>query len=227
VPYPKPTQDVFERNILWGKPVYRASNPTLWGGTRNFNFIHNPDANKVVPASGVQKQTQDDAASLYGNVLFAAAPALGDFTVSSTSQALDLGYKNFPMTGFGVTSDELQHLAKQPAIQLPKEVAPNTFVENKLLKLWGAQFKTLETEAEMSATGMIGKYGVLLVKVPKNSKLAKMGFKVDDVVIEINSKKIRNKEIFNNRMKNLAKGEHTVKVWRAQEAKVFSFMIGK
>ena len=227
VPYPKPTQDVFERNILWGKPVYRASNPTLWGGTRNFNFIHNPDAKEVVPASGVQKQTLDDAASLYGNVLFAGAPALGDFTVSSTSQALDLGYKNFPMTGFGVTSDELQHLAKQPSIRLPKEITPNTYVENKLMRLWGAQFKTLETEAEMSATGMIGKYGVLLVKVPKKSRLAKMGFKVDDVVIEINSKKIKNKEIFNNRMKNLARGEHTVKVWRAQEAKVFSFMIEK
>ena len=38
---------------------------------------------------------------------------------------------------------------------------------------------------------------------------------------------IANKEIFFNRMKNLVKGEHTVKVWRAQEAKVFSFTVSK
>ena len=131
------------------------------------------------------------------------------------------------MTGFGVTSDELKDLAKQPSIQVPKAVATNVFVKEKVKRLWGTQFKTLETEAEMSATGMIGKYGVLLVAVPKNSKLARMGFKVDDVVIVLNSKKIANKEVFFNRMKNLKVGEHTVKVWRAQEAKVFSFTVSK
>ena len=216
--------DVFERNILWGEPAYRSSNPKLWGGSRNFNFIHNPDAKEVVPAYGVQQQTQDDAASLYGNVLFAKAPELADFTLAKTSAALTLGYKNFPMTGFGITTNEWKHLAMKPRIQVPKAVASNVFVSKKVKGLLGAKLKTLETEAEISATGMFDKYGVLLVSVPKNSELAKMGFKVDDVVIELNSHKIAKMQTFIKNMKNLAKGEHTVKVWRQQEAKVFSFI---
>jgi len=224
VPYPKPTQDVFERNILWGSPIYRSSNPTLWGGTRNFNFAHNPDSKKVVPAYGAQQQTQDDAESLYGNVLFKESKLKnGDFTVSNKSEALKLGFKNFPMSGFGVTSKELKCLAMKPKILSPKEVASNVFVKKKMKGLFGAKFKTLNTEAELSATGMFQKYGVLLVSVPKNSKLAKMGFKVDDVVIELNSDKIKEEQTFIKNMKSLTGGKHTVKVWRHQSPITFSF----
>jgi hypothetical protein len=222
VPYPKPTHDIFESNILWGGTVYKSSNPTLWGGIRNKNFIHNPDAKDVVPAYGVQQQTLDDAESLYGNVLF-IDPQHGDFTVSNQSEALQLGFKNFPMSGFGVTSDKLKRLAMKPQIHAPKEVASNVYVEKKMKGLFGAKFKTLETEAELTATGMFDTYGVLLVSVPKDSKLAKMGFKVDDVVFELNSEKIANEQDFIKKMKQLANHEHTVKVWRHQESKTFSF----
>ncbi|MDO6736292.1 PDZ domain-containing protein [Wenyingzhuangia sp. 2_MG-2023] len=223
VPYPKPTHDIFERNILWGSPIYRSSNPTLWGGTRNFNFVHNPDSENVVPAYGAQEQTQDDAESLYGNVLFSGKPQHGDFTVSNKSAALSLGFKNFEMTGFGVTSDKLKNLAMKPKILAPKDVASNVFAKSKLKVLFGAKFKTLETEAELSATGMFDTYGVLLVSVPKNSKLAKMGFEVDDVVFELNSEKIANEQDFIKIMKKLANQQHTVKVWRHQDSKTFSF----
>ena len=127
------------------------------------------------------------------------------------------------MTGFGVTANKWKDLAKQPKIRLPKAVASNVFVDKKARGLLGAKLKTLETEAEISATGMFDKYGVLLVAVPKNSELAKMGFKVDDVVIELNSHKIAKVQDFIKNMKSLGEGEHTVKVWRQQEAKVFSF----
>ncbi|SDS23138.1 Right handed beta helix region [Polaribacter sp. KT25b] len=223
VPYPKPTNDIFERNILWGGTVYKSSNPTLWGGTRNFNFVHNPDSKNVVPAYGAQEQTQDDAESLYGNVLFAGKPQHGDFTVSNKSAALSLGFKNFPMSGFGVTSDKLKNLAMKPKILAPKEIASNVFVKSKLKGFMGAKFKTLETEAELSATGMFDTYGVLLVSVPKNSKLAKMGFKVDDVVIELNSEKIADEKSFVRTMSRLNAKEHNVKVWRHQKPVAFSF----
>jgi hypothetical protein len=224
VPYPKPTYDIFERNILWGSPIYRSSNPLLWGGTRNFNFAHNPDSKKVVPAYGAQQQTQDDAASLYGDVLFTTfQDGHGDFTVSDKSEAVKLGFKNFTMTGFGVISSELKNLAKKPRIEAPKEIASNIFVKTKLKRLLGAKFKTLQTEAELSATGMFDTYGVLLVSVPKNSKLAKMGFKVDDVVIELNSEKIVDEKSFVRTMNRLKTEEHNVKVWRHQKAVTFSF----
>ena len=127
------------------------------------------------------------------------------------------------MSGFGVTSDTLKRLAMKPKILSPKEVASNVFVKKKMKGLFGAKFKTLNTEAELSATGMFQKYGVLLVSVPKNSKLAKMGFKVDDVVIELNSDKIKEEQTFIKNMKSLTGGKHTVKVWRHQSPITFSF----
>ena len=58
VPYPKPTYDVFERNIIWGSPVYSSSNPSLWGGSRNHNFVHSPMATKDRSRCGLAKANQ-------------------------------------------------------------------------------------------------------------------------------------------------------------------------
>ena len=127
------------------------------------------------------------------------------------------------MTGFGVTSDNLKKMAKKTPIRAPKEVASNVFVKKNMTRFMGSKIKTLETEAELSATGMFDMYGVLLVSVPENSDLAKMGFKVDDVVIELNSIKILDEKSFTKSMKKLANTKHTVKVWRHQQASVFSF----
>ena len=127
------------------------------------------------------------------------------------------------MSGFGVTSEELKRLAEKPQIKAPKEIASNIFVKTKLKRLMGAQLKTLETEAELSATGMFDTYGVLLISVPQNSALAKLGFKIDDVVIELDSDKITNQQVFIKKMNNLTRGKHTVKVWRHQSPITFSF----
>ena len=45
--------------------------------------------------------------------------------------------------------------------------------------------KSLDTEAELTATGMPEKKGVLLVEVPADSELATYGFKSGDVVLFI------------------------------------------
>ncbi|WP_299668775.1 PDZ domain-containing protein [uncultured Polaribacter sp.] len=222
VPYPKPTHDIFERNILWGKTVYRSTNPMLWGGSRNFNFIHNPEYEKTVPAYGAQKQTRDDAESLYGNALF-VAPEKGNFNVKQTSDALKIGFENFPVTGFGVTSNKLKKLSKKPVINLPEIIAPNKFVESRFKKILGSQIRNLETDADVSATGMFEKTGALLVSVPKDSQMAALGFKADDVVIELNSKKIKNVQFLISSMKRLKNENNTVKVWRNQKALEFSF----
>ena len=85
-----------------------------------------PDAIKTVPAFGVRQQTNDDAESLYGNASF-VAPEQGNFSVSEDSPAILVGFKNFPMTGFGVTSAELKKMAGTPPIRLPKVAASNCF----------------------------------------------------------------------------------------------------
>jgi hypothetical protein len=222
VPYPKPTFDVCERNILWGSRIYNSSNPELWGGTRNFNFVHNPAAKGAVPAVALQQQTGDDANSLYGNAEF-VAPEQGNFQVEPDSPALKLGFKNFPMTGFGVVSADLKADAPMPPIRLPEKAAPNTYKSARVASILGASFKTLTTDAELTATGMFTKSGVLLVNVPKSSAWSSWGFKTDDVVLEIDGEKIKTDKQVATLIKGLAPGRHSVTVWRNQAACEFVF----
>jgi hypothetical protein len=42
------------------------------------------------------------------------SPTTGDYTVKDGSPALTLGFKNFPMTGFGVTSGPQQPVGPMP-----------------------------------------------------------------------------------------------------------------
>ncbi|MCH6258703.1 PDZ domain-containing protein [Puniceicoccaceae bacterium K14] len=224
VPYPKPTYDVFERNIIWGSPVYNSSNPGLWGGSRNRNFVHNPTAIETVSAVALQKQTFDDADSLYGDAKF-VAPEAGNFRVEDESSAFQVGFKNFPMSGFGVISPELKKQAGTPPIRLPEQAASNIYKKVPTKKVLGAMVKSLDTEAELTATGMLEKRGVFLVEVPANSELAKYGFKGGDVVLFIDGVSTPGIREFEKVVSSMKPGTHNVKVWRAQE--FHSFILEK
>ena len=222
VPYPKPTQDVFESNILWGKG-YSASKPKLWGGSRNKSFMHSPGSKEAASWVRAQSRTQDDADSLYGDAQF-VDPSVGDFSVADGSPALALGFKNFPMEGFGVVSDRLKALAKSPPILLPDNVEPNKVAGKKKRTVFGAEYKALDTQAELTATGMDSLRGVLLVNVPGESPMSRYGFESDDVVLKLDGKKIASKR-FSKTIKGLSAGEHRVTVWRGQQQKRFEFKV--
>lgn len=222
VPFPKPTYDVCERNILWGTIVYNSSRPGLWGGVRNNNFVHNPHEKGAVSATSLQQQTADDADSLYGNAQF-LAPEKGDFQVAGDSPALKLGFKNFPMMGFGVVSEKLKVGAGGPTLRLPAEAVKNNFKGEKIQTLFGASFKTLNSEADLTATGMFEKTGTLLIDVPKTSPLSAYGFESDDVVLEIDGKKTKTALQFIEIFEGLKAGSHMAAIWRDQKAKTLTF----
>lgn len=222
VPYPKPTHDVFERNVLWGTPVYSSSNPRLWGGSRNRNFVHNPAESKTVPALALQQQTSDDADSLYGNAEF-VAPEAGNFQVKDGSPVFQIGFKNFPMSGFGVTSAQFKKLAGTPPVRLPASASSNVYRKAPVIIVLGAKVKALDTEEELTATGMHEKIGILLVEVPAGSELAKYGFKSDDVVLLIDRRSTPGLGIFRKVIGQLKPGAHKAKVWRAQKSVTFTF----
>jgi hypothetical protein len=222
VPYPKPSFDVFERNIVWGRRVYNSSNPTLWGGVRNYTFVHNPAMTDAVPATGLQEETMDDAGSLYGNARF-IDPEQGNFQVAADSSALKTGFTNFPMAGFGVTSPGLKAAAGSPVIRLPTEAAPNLYIRTKAKTILGAQVKTLDTEAEQTATGMHERAGAYLVEVPAESQMAEYGFKAGDVVWQIDHQLTPGVREFGNAIQKLSSGTHHIKVWRAQEMITLTF----
>ncbi len=222
VPYPKPVFDVFERNIVSGKKIYSASNPTLWGGSRDYTFVHNPKAKKVEPALSLQKQTLDDAHSLYGNARF-LNPEQGDFTIAANSPAFNVGFKNFPMTKFGVTSKHLKALASNPPFILPKQVANNVYTPPKEIKVLGTTVRSLRSLADVSATGMQEAIGSYLIDVPASSQLKEFGFKSGDVVMMIDRKKTPSTRDFKRTVDKLRAGIHTANVWRGQKAVTIKF----
>ncbi len=94
--------DRFERNI-----VMAAHQPVLmnhWGATVDFNLFTNRSALEQAQSLGVDRH------SGYGDARF-ESQAQGDFRVRPDSPARALGFENFPMIGFGVTSEWLKRLA--------------------------------------------------------------------------------------------------------------------
>ncbi|RMF92140.1 MAG: hypothetical protein D6741_15255 [Planctomycetota bacterium] len=222
VPYPKPTHDVFAHNIVWGPKAYYSSNPALWGGSRDYTFVHNPDATETVPATALQQETWDDAHSLYGNAKF-LDPEHGNFRVADDSPALKVGFKNFPMTGFGVTVPSLKAEAGSPPIRLPETAASNEYRPAPKVSILGAKAKTLETEAEVTATGMHDRMGTYLIEVPDDCPLAAFGFQTGDVVWMIDGKPTFVVRDFVSIVGGLRSGKHTARVWRDQEWKTLQF----
>jgi hypothetical protein len=215
VPYPKPTFDVFEHNIVSGKTIYSSSNPTLWGGIRDYTFVHNPAAQKVEPAVALQRETLDDAHSLYGNAQF-VAPEVGDFSVAADSPALQVGFENFPMTEFGVTSKHLKALAETPPFRMPQRFANNVYRVPPEMKVLGATVRSMRSLADVSATGMQEAIGSYLIDVPANSPLVEYGFKSGDVVLIIDRQSTASARDFKRVVGKLRAGSHTAKVWRGQ-----------
>jgi hypothetical protein len=176
-----------------------------------------PGATKVEPAVELQERTHDDANSVKGDALF-VAPEKGNFGVKPDSPALKTGFRNFPMAGFGVTSERLKVLAQSPRIVLPSAGGGKQTAEPQPVKVLGAEVKLLTTDSLMSATGMHTKSGIFLETVPANSGLAKLGFEVDDVVLKINGRPTNKTQQFVRFITRMYPGMHTVEIWRGQKA---------
>jgi hypothetical protein len=89
--------------------AYRPIRIAQWGKAVDYNLF--PDDKALM---GSQKNGID-AHSLAGDPQF-INPATGDYRVKETSPALKLGFKNFPMDQFGVTSQRLKAEARTPLL---------------------------------------------------------------------------------------------------------------
>ena len=63
-------------------------------------------------------------------------------------------------------------------------------IDEKKRSLWGAEIGTLDTESKLTAYGAKSLGGAILSKLPEKSKLHKLGFRVDDVILKIDQFKI-------------------------------------
>ena len=181
--------DIFRHNIVWTD--YRPANMHRppWGADMDFNLVQNYGATTNAPATRLQQQSGRDEHSIVADAQF-IDPAHGDYRVKDGSPALALGFVNFPMDQFGVQKPELKAIARVPQLPQPKMPAPASAARDATPATWlGASVRNIADEGEMSAFGLPGVTGVLVLEVPAESALAKAGLRKNDVILSVNGAK--------------------------------------
>lgn len=176
-----------------------------WGTEIDYNWYINTGALEEQHKLGLDKN------SLAGNPIFSNVKD-GDFTVKPESGLYNIGWKNFPMDKFGVQKPSLKKLAKTPEIPELKIVNKS---ESAIFDFGGGQIKDLETQEEVSATGMHDKLGVLVLEPPVFGGFTDIGLQKGDVVLKINETSIRNVDDLNSKLKKEKVNSFTV--WRNQK----------
>lgn len=181
--------DIFRRNIVW--TAYRPANMHRppWGADMDFNLVQNSGATNSAPATQLQQQSGRDEHSIVADAQF-VDPARGDYRVKDGSPALALGFVNFPMNQFGVQKAELKAIARVPQLPQPKMFAAASAARDTTPATWlGVSVRNIADEGEMSAFGLPGVTGVLVLEVPADSALAKAGLRKNDVILSVNGGK--------------------------------------
>jgi hypothetical protein len=182
--------DIFLHNIVW--TAYRPANMHRppWGAEMDFNLMQKDGATTNAPATRLQQQSGRDTNSIVADAEF-IDPAHGDYRVKKGSPALALGFVNFPMDNFGVQKPELKAIARTPVLPVPMVVAVAPVARDTTPRTWlGASVRNIADQGEMSAFGLPGVTGVLVLEIPADSVLAKAGLQKNDVILSVNGERI-------------------------------------
>ncbi|MEI6892404.1 MAG: discoidin domain-containing protein [Pontiella sp.] len=178
-----------------------------WGKELDKNLFFQKDSLKKI-----QNAYKTDPNSVYGDPMF-ADPANGDFTVTNTELAEQIGWKNFPMDQFGVQKPSLKAIAQTPeipAIELtPDEIIPG-------IDYMGGVIKNIENDGEKSAAGLPNYKGAKIVKGLTRGLFSVIKLQDDDVVLKMDDEAINNINDFMSRM-NDDTVYKTMSVWRYQK----------
>ena len=180
--------DIFRHNIVWHdyKPARMYRPP--WGAEMDYNLLYQPGATSS-PAKRLQQQSGRDGHSIIADAEF-IDPLHGDYRVKDGSPALALGFINFPMDQFGVQKPALKALAHTPELPGANAASNVPIIRDTAPHAWlGASARNIADEGEMSAFGLPGVTGVLILQVPADSPLARAGFHKNDVVLSVGADK--------------------------------------
>ena len=181
--------DIFRRNIVWSgyRPASMPRPP--WGAELDYNLLQTSGATNTQPATPLREQSGRDEHSIEADARF-VDPARGDYRVRNDSPALALGFVNFPMNQFGVQKPELKAMARVPLLP-GSNIAESVGITRAADPvIWlGAHMRNIRSEGEMSAFGLRGVTGVLVLEIPPDSALAGAGLRRNDVVLSVNGKK--------------------------------------
>ena len=188
--------DIFRRNIVWTEyqPAHMPSRP--WGREMNFNLMHGTNSVTNAPALQLQQLSGRDEQSIVADAQF-IDPERGDYRVKESSPALQLCFVNFPMDKFGVQKPELKAIARTPELPQQKISAPVSVTRDATPVKWlGATLRNIRDEGEMSAFGVPGVTGVLVLEVPADSAPAKAGLRKNDVILSVNGEQTEDAAAF-------------------------------
>jgi len=213
------SHDIFRNNIISTayKPVGMPSGP--WGEFLDNNILHTPGQSNPSPATTLQRASGRDEHSILADVLFDDA-AKGNYQVKDNSPALALGFKNFPMDQFGVTDPKLKALARTPFSSADKPAPAPKLIERDSTQrnFLGASIKNIVDLGEVSAYGLPGEVGALLVQVPAGSAADKTGLKQGDVILKCQGRDISSIDDLFKSFGNPVKGTKiTLDIWRLQQ----------
>jgi len=183
------SQDIFRHNLVWDgyHPAEMCDKP--WGAEMDYNLVVKVGQSGTQPAQELQNASGRDEHSIDADPLF-IDPAHGDYRVRPGSPALALGFVNFPMNQFGVQKPELAAIALTPPLP-GGGPAPKQVVREDATATWnGAQIRNIRDENEMSAYGLPGVTGVLILQVDPASPLKKAGLQPGDVILGCNAASI-------------------------------------
>jgi len=174
--------DVFAHNIVF-EQYHPINMPRQWGKEINFNLQNDPSLPSPIPASKLAGLSRQDTDSLRGDAMF-VDPAHGDFSVREGSPALALGFKNFSMKDFGVTSPALRAIARTPSFA--NGVEPVSMRDPGVRDWLGVKVRNIIGLGEQSAHGLSGETGVLILDIPAGSAAAEAQLRVGDVILAAN-----------------------------------------
>jgi hypothetical protein len=182
------SEDVFRRNI-----VFRAYEPIRvprpWGKQIDYNLLHTPGMTTSEPAARLQDQSGRDEHSIAADALF-MDPAKGDYRVKAGSPALALGFENFPMDQFGVRTPRLKAIARTPVLPGAAGPTPATLGSQRDSQVWtwlGATVRNVLGAGEVSAAGLPGETGVLVLNVLAGTIASESGLRANDVIVKLGS----------------------------------------
>ena len=173
--------DVFRRNIVWRDYQPALMHAPPWGAELDHNLLHVPGG-PLRRADSLQKQSGRDSHSVVGDALF-VDPARGDYRVRKGSPALSLGFVNFSMDKFGVRTPRLRRVARTPALPAAQNLTSNG-PRSTAPRAWlGARVRDVADSGEMSALGLPGVVGVLVMEVSPGSVSDRGGLRKNDVIL--------------------------------------------
>ncbi|HNS22569.1 MAG TPA: PDZ domain-containing protein [Sedimentisphaerales bacterium] len=222
------SEDVFARNIVFTdyRPI-QVRRP--WGKECDSNVLHKPGRRQPSAAVTLQQASGLDAHSVEADAMF-VDPGRGDYRVRPGSPALALGFQNFPMDQFGVQSPSLKAVARTP--RLPDATAaggePGSTRDASVVEWLGAKVRNVVGLGEVSAAGLPGEVGVIVLDAPSESQAAKSGLRPGDVILKCAGTQIESLDDLMRARQGIPAGQEvTLEVFRGQQRMELQVPVGR